>query len=205
MARAVEWSARHDGPSFEAAPQRVETISDQYGGETYQVRVYYRGPLRYAGSPSAIRLDVTWNEVLVDQPAIRALIHPYSDQGTLDEASGISCYTLVEILTEKLRAVGGQRRFAVSRDLYDIHRLVLAGVDVSSVITLIPRKFQARGLGVELMGVAQLEAHRAEYEEDWRRRLSHLVRGRAEFGQAWSTVLDVIREAEAHLGSSSVD
>ena len=48
-----------DGPNFAANPMRLEIIEDEYGSEPFAVRVYFRGPLHWGGSPRAIRLDVT--------------------------------------------------------------------------------------------------------------------------------------------------
>jgi predicted nucleotidyltransferase component of viral defense system len=114
--RATRWATDHDGPDFAASPARLEVIKDEYGSESYQVRVYYRGPLRWGGSPRAIRLDVTRDEQVLWSPASRPLIHPYSDAEDLGPVE-LTCYALEEILAEKVRAVAGQRRFAISRDL----------------------------------------------------------------------------------------
>ncbi len=97
--RAARWSTDHDGPDFGVSVSRVETLEDDYGQETYQVRLYYRGPLQWGGSPRAIRLDVTRDEVLVLPPVARSLIHPYSDADALGTPE-IPCYALEEILAE---------------------------------------------------------------------------------------------------------
>jgi len=34
-------------------------VDDEYGSESYQARIYYRGPLRWGGSPRTVKLDVT--------------------------------------------------------------------------------------------------------------------------------------------------
>ena len=107
--QATLWAEAADGPNYQAAPPRVEVINDAYGDETYQIRVYYRGPLQWGGSPRAIRVDVTRDERMMLPCTPRPVIHPYSDKSTLAQTN-ITCYTLVEILAEKIRAVGGQRR-----------------------------------------------------------------------------------------------
>ena len=198
IGRAAAWSQDRNGPVYDAAPWRVEMLSDTYGGETYQVRVYYRGPLRYTGSPRAIRLDVTRNEVLLTPAQALRLRHPYSDAGDLGAAPDIVCYSPEEIFAEKLRAVGGQRRFAVSRDLYDIHRLVQAGVSISEVIPLMSAKLAARGIDPISVNVGRVESRRDEFERDWQHRLSYLVQGNPDFAQAWATTLDALRQLDAH-------
>jgi hypothetical protein len=97
--RATRWAADHDGPDFAAAPARLEVIEDEYGSESYQVRVYYRGPLRWGGSPRAIRLDATRDEQALWPPAHRPLIHPNSDIGVLEPVE-LTCYGLEEMLAE---------------------------------------------------------------------------------------------------------
>lgn len=97
---------------------------------------------------------------------------------------------------------GGQRRFAISRDIYDIHRLVQSGVTVADVIPLLPAKFEARGLDIEGLNVERVIARRAAFEDDWNRRLSHLVQdvSPVAFDAAWETTVDVLRQVEESLG-----
>lgn len=197
-ARASEWSRDHDGPGFEAADTRIETSEDEYGRETYQARIYYRGPLRWSGRPRAIRLDVTRDEVMLSAPESRRLIHPYSDAESLAD-TGIPCYSLAEILAEKLRAIGGQRRFAISRDLYDIHHIVNAGVTVDQVAPMLAKKFAARGVDPAGLSLQRLVGRRNEFQEDWTRRLSYLIQGESglSFEAAWETMAHVIQQVEA--------
>ena len=200
--RATRWAIDHDGPDFAAAPPRVEVIKDEYGSESYQIRVYYRGPLRWGGSPRAIRLDVTREEQVLLPAVPRRLIHPYSDAEALG-AVELSCYALSETLAEKIRAVSGQRRFAVSRDLYDIHWLVQAGVSVASAAPLLPAKFAARGVDLTVLDANRLMARRAAFEEDWRRHLGHLVANAdaMAFATAWQTTVETMRLAETWLAA----
>jgi len=204
--RAAHWAAEHDGPDFAAAPARLEVVEDDYGSETYQVRVYCRGPLRWGGSPRAIRLDVTRDERLLLPAAPRRLIHVYSDAEVLGQME-IACYALDEMLAEKIRAVGGQRRFAISRDLYDIHQLVQAGVAVANVVPLLPAKFAARGVDMTALDVTRLLERRATFEEDWRRRLSYLVSSASAvtFTAAWQSTVEAVRMAQTVLRSHTGD
>jgi predicted nucleotidyltransferase component of viral defense system len=202
--RAVRWAAEADGPDYQASPLRIETLRDVYGSETYQVRVYYRGPLRWGGSPRVIRMDVTRDEKVVLPLAERHLIHPYSDEPALAQVE-IACYALTEILAEKMRAVGGQRRFAIARDLYDIHRLVQSGVAPADVIPLLPAKFEARGLPITALDVQKITARRSDFEDDWNRRLSYLVRDAhaVNFEAAWKTTVEALQRIEELLAQQS--
>jgi len=198
--RATRWATEANGPDYLASPPRLEIVRDEYGSETYQMRVYYRGPLQWGGSPRAIRMDITRDEEVLLSPMERPLIHPYSD-GTLLAQASVTCYTLTEILAEKIRAVGGQRRFAISRDLYDIHRLTRAGVALADVIPLLPAKFEARGLDMALLDTQKVTARRSDFEEDWNRRLSYLVRDAyaEDFEVAWMTTVEILQQIEYPL------
>lgn len=134
----------------------------------------------------------TWN----------SLIHPYSDAETL-ETTPIAYYALAEILAEKLRAVGAHRRFAASRDLYDIHRLIQAGISVAEVVPLLPDKFAARGVAMDTLDVEHLLNRRAEFEADWERRLRYLVPVRQDvsFESVWQSTVEAIRFVQDELRS----
>ena len=187
------WSLDADGPDFGAAPVRLEVVNDEYGLESYQARVYYRGPLRWGGPPRAIQLDVSRGEALLFPVTARALHHPYSDAGQLPPAA-IPCYDLAEMLTEKLRAVSGQRRFAISRDIYDIHQLVGRNIALAAVRQALPAKLAAKGLPPDIVTVASLVQRRPIFEDDWERRLAHLLPPRqpVTFDAAWQAVIELV-------------
>jgi predicted nucleotidyltransferase component of viral defense system len=190
----ARWVASQDGPNFLIEPIRFEVIDDEYGSESYQARIYYRGPLQWGGSPRTIRIDVTRYERL-SLPAISRLVsHSYSDTNYFEGAK-LFCYALEEVMAEKLRAVGGQRRFAVSRDVYDISNLYKAGVDLPKIKAILPQKFQARGLSLSQVSIDVLENRKSEFQRDWNRRLSYLVQEEQDnFESAWSNVTEILHQ-----------
>jgi len=198
--RARHWAVEHEGPDFAAAPARLEVVEDEYGSESYQVRVYFRGPLRWGGAPQAIRLDVTRDERLLLPAVPRHVIHPYSDARVLESVE-LPCYALAEILAEKLRAVGAQRRFAVSRDLYDVHWLIQAGISLAEIEPLLPDKFAARGAAMDRLDVDHLLSRHVEFRADWERRLQYLapVHQGVAFESAWQSAVEAIRLAQSAL------
>jgi len=192
----ADWSEEEGGPDFRAGPPLLETVSDEYGGETFELRVYFRGPLAWAGSPQAIRLHITRNERLVLPAEQRALLHAYSDADRL-RAPLLACYPLVEMLAEKLRALSGQRRFAIARDVYDVHRLAAVGVDVAILARVLKQKLEAKGMAPEAVNSAGLLARRDEFERNWERNLAYLLPSgqMVAFSDAWATALDLLESA----------
>jgi predicted nucleotidyltransferase component of viral defense system len=199
--QASTWSAERNGPDFAIQPVRVEVVEDEYGKESYQIRVYYHGPLVWGGSPRAIRVDVTRDEKLLIPPVPRLLLHPFSDAAALN-APSLHCYPLEEILVEKLRAIAGQRRFAVSRDLYDIYHLVNAGIRLDDVMPLVPIKFAARGVDIRGIAPEQLQERKPEFARDWQKRLSYLIADPNEvsFPDAWQVSMQWLTALKERVG-----
>ncbi len=184
------------GLNLSERPPRIEIVSDDYGKESYQVRLYYRGPLRWRGDPRAIRLDISHDEYLGLPAEARDIIHPYSD---LDLVTGVKipCYSLAEMFSEKLRALSGQRRYAIARDLYDVYQLVERGsLDLYDVISILPSKFSVKGLNFKEIEMDYVENRRDEFERDWNRSLRYLLptSEQTSFEEAWETLLELIRQ-----------
>ncbi|PKN97696.1 MAG: hypothetical protein CVU43_17065 [Chloroflexi bacterium HGW-Chloroflexi-5] len=192
ITKSVDWISDHDGPDFHVQPIHFKVVDDEYGSESYQARIYYRGPLRWGGSPRTVKLDVTRAEKILLQVNEKQIIHPYSDQVSFDDID-LACYCLEEVIAEKIRAVGGQRRFAVSRDLYDIYNLVSFGININAVKQILPEKFEIRGLSLEGIDIKNIEQRRSEFERDWERRLNYLVISKGlDFEKAWQCVLQLL-------------
>jgi len=169
-------------------------VNDEYGSESYQARIYYRGPLRWGGSPRTVKLDITRAETIFLPVKEKQIIHQYSDHTNFDN-SEIPCYSLEVVIAEKIRAIAGQRRFAVSRDLYDINSLETNGVDINAVKKILPEKFNIRGLDFHRIDINSIEIRRAEYELDWDRRLNYLITNNySEFESVWANILDLVKK-----------
>ena len=192
--KSVDWVSNYDGPDFHVQPIHFEVVDDEYGNESYQARIYYRGPLRWGGSPRTVKLDITRAEAILLPVNEKQIIHSYSDQASFADIN-LPCYSLEEVIAEKIRAVGGQRRFAVSRDLYDIYNLISTGIDVNAVKQILPRKFEIKGLTMRGIDVNNLKIRRSAFELDWERRLGYLVtKNNLEFETVWQHVLLLLDE-----------
>ena len=67
------------------------------------------------GEPAGVKLDLTIDEVLVSDAAVREVHHPYSDRPA--EGMHIQCYSFEQLFAEKIRALAERER---PRDLYDV-------------------------------------------------------------------------------------
>lgn len=155
---------------------------------TTQGRIAYRGP---NGNPSMpkVKLDLTSDEVLVNEPDIRRIQHPYSDSPTVKE---VLCYSIAELFGEKLRALAERCR---PRDLYDVvhmHRHPdLIGLD-KAVRAILERKCAHAGIEVPTADVIRSSPFRAEIESEWENMLGHqLPRPLPPFESFWNSVDDV--------------
>ncbi len=184
---------------FGLRPLRVETIEDDCGKETYRARLYYRGPLRRAGDPRAIRLDVTLDEVVVFPPVLRPIIHPYSDAPVLS-ATRVSCYDLREVLVEKVRALLGQRRYAIARDLYDMLQLrERVPLEVSDLAAVLPDKLSVKGLS-PVLDLQQVRGRKDAFRLDWEKNLVHLLPHRVEeFDRVWERGMEFLNDVAGAL------
>ncbi|MBN2028641.1 nucleotidyl transferase AbiEii/AbiGii toxin family protein [bacterium] len=88
------------------------------GKPSAQGKIGYKGPMQPGGSLPNIKLDLTADEVLVLEPVIRIVHHPYSDNP--EQKISIRCYAFEELFAEKIRALSERLR---PRDLYDVIHL----------------------------------------------------------------------------------
>ncbi len=166
----------------------VEVMNDDYGRESVEIKVPYRGALRM-GSAQNVQLHLSADEELAFEPVTRSLLHPYEDAPALE--CRIRSYALEEVLAEKLRAAAGQRRHAVARDIYDIASVVRRGADAEAALSALPRK--AAYKGVDLSGAAaRFRAREHEYAASWDRTLEYLVVDDLSFGDAFSVAADLL-------------
>jgi predicted nucleotidyltransferase component of viral defense system len=185
----LEAAAEVSGIDFFVEPPSTSIVFDGIGSETLEMRFYFRATLDYGGSPRAIRLDITLDEDLYLSPDLRSISHPYSDAGQLGHVE-IPCYRLEEVMAEKLRALLDQRIYAVSRDIYDVSRLLGQRVHRNTVLDILPRKFWSKGLTLDRTSVVRLRDRKAEYASDWQRNLLRLLPATEspDFETAWQAV-----------------
>lgn len=161
------------GIDFNAQDPQLDVIKEEYGRESLRFRIYFQGA-HPRPNPRAIQLDITRHETVAFEPVTRRVQHDYSDG---EERSGWEwrSYALEEMLAEKLRAVLGQRRYAIARDLYDIHTLSGKDLDLDAVQEALPAKVAAREINAGDFSAERMVTRRNDFEDDWYRNLIPLV------------------------------
>lgn len=190
----LDMIATEVGIDFGVQAPRTEILKDERDRESLQMRLYYRGPHRSAASPRAIRLDVSGSEAVVFDPVPRPVVHPYSDATEMGELLW-RCYSLEEMMAEKVRALIGQRRYAISRDFYDIYAVLQSGVDESRIRAVMPEKLATKDISAAETDFERMLSRKAEFETDWSRNLMSLLpSGEApDFEKAWTTATEFVR------------
>jgi len=102
------------GLSIQNKNIKIDPFPDKKG-LFIQIKVPYQSPLMPSGSLPRIKLDLTQDEVIEDDPSWNPLMHDYSDEKLV--SIPIQSYSLDEIFAEKCRALVQRTR---PRDLYDV-------------------------------------------------------------------------------------
>jgi predicted nucleotidyltransferase component of viral defense system len=167
---------------------RFDVIKNPRGKTSVEGRLYYRGPSRTHRDLPRIKIDLTADEVLVLEPVIRPVHHPYSDQPK--EGIFIQCYSFEELFSEKVRALMERQR---PRDLYDVIHLYrnAAFQDRRPVILdALTKKCSFRGLPLPTYEDLQRRPERVELEQEWANMLGHQLPALPPFRQFLSELLD---------------
>lgn len=174
----------------------VDIIEDDYGKESYEVRVYYFGPWNYGGSPRSIRIHTNRDESLVFPTNMQYVFHQYSDREELPSAT-IQVYSLEEMMAEKLRAFSGQRKQAIPHDIFDLYHLSRNVESIDKIVEAFPQKCQAKGISLDSIDLDKVMARRGEYENNWRQGLEYLIpiNLKISFEEAWNTAIRLLKKA----------
>ncbi len=146
LAEVAEWIEDECGLRFPRADFKVEEYENPRGNPSYQAKVPFVGPV---GMPrrslQRVKFDITQDEVIVDEPAVREVHHGYDDAA--DPPARVRCYSINEVLAEKTRAL--VERHGRARDVYDvvnISRNFRDEIDAEISRQVAERKFAFKGL-----------------------------------------------------------
>ena len=167
--------------------------TNKRGNLTIEGRIAYIGPLGMP-TPPKVKLDLTADEAIVRPLERRPVSHPFSDVGSRHSTAhlaDVQCYSLPELLGEKLRALVERCR---PRDLYDIvhtHRHPDLIGRASDVAEILEAKCAHVDIDPPTLGTILGSRFRDEIEAEWSNMLGHQLPFLPPFEDFWSQLDNV--------------
>ncbi|MDR3339655.1 MAG: nucleotidyl transferase AbiEii/AbiGii toxin family protein [Candidatus Symbiothrix sp.] len=134
-------------------PGKVEPITsyDKYCGYKTVIQFWGANHKRNQQPPhnsrwqTSIKIEMISFEIVVDKPDYRILYDEFSDSSCF-EGIKIPCYSLLEIISEKFRALL-QRSYSAPRDYYDLwHLLKSENIDWEKITNIFKQKLEYKNL-----------------------------------------------------------
>ncbi len=152
-------------------------ILDENEGDGINFYISYIGPLGGVGSNKKVKIDISTNEKLEFGPVLKKILLNYTDQ---DEHQ-LLCYTLEEILIEKMRTVMQRMQ---ARDFFDIwYLLEVHGIDVSFYQNEFSNKCKSKNLDSKDFS-KKLTERLPQYKGRWEGALKEQIRELPDFNSA---------------------
>ena len=184
------WVYDSTGIEIPTETLRFDRYENPRGKISVQGRVGYWGPMQQKrGGTPRIKLDLTDDEILVLEPVMREVHHPYSDRP--EDGIHVSCYGFEEVFAEKIRALAERER---PRDLYDVvhlYRREGLNPDRALILSTLTEKCQFKRIDVPTMEILTNQPQREDLEADWEHMLAHQLPVLPPFQQFWDELSDV--------------
>jgi len=161
----------------------IDDNEHEDGGINFYIS--YVGPLGGMGANKRVKVDISKSEKLQFEPVEKNVITTYTDQ----EDHKLLCYSLEEILVEKLRSVMQRMQ---ARDFYDIwYLLETHGLDIDFYINEFIAKCESKDVNPNDF-FKKLDQRMPQYKARWQKSMKDQIQDLPEFGQ-------VERELMRHL------
>lgn len=168
----------------------LEIIDDnehEDGGINFYIS--YVGPLGGKGANKRVKVDISRTEKLEFEPVIRDVFCNYSDL----EEHQLLCYSLEEVLVEKLRSVLQRMQ---ARDFYDIWYLMeVHGMDINFLLNEFKSKCENKNVNPSEFG-AKLEQRLPQYEGRWQKSMKDQIKDLPDFNQVERELIRNLRKLE---------
>jgi len=186
----ADWIDETTGIEIPKELIRFEVYPNPHGGTSVEGRISFRGPTQRERDLTRVRLDLTSDEVLVLEPVMRKVHHPYTD----NPAGGIEvqCYPFEEVFAEKFRALKERLR---PRDLYDVIHLYRHDnlrPDRQAVMETLNEKCRFKGMSVPTTQDFMEHPGRQELEAEWGNMLAHQLPELPPFQEFWQELPTVL-------------
>ena len=147
--------------------------------------ISYIGPLGGQGSHKRVKVDISRSEELEFEPELQPVILSYSDQ----EDHELLCYSLEEVLVEKMRSVMQRMQ---PRDFYDIwYLLEIHEMDIEFYLNEFRAKCESKGIDPKLF-FEKLEHRKPSYKGRWQQSMAAQINNLPDFDS-------VDRETQRHF------
>ena len=157
------------------------SVQNEIQYETGNLNFYlaYTGPLGGAGANKDIKVDISQDELIYNAPEEKKIINTYSD---LEEEYSIFCYSLGEVIAEKMRSI--MQRTA-PRDIYDLWYLFeVEGQDIEDHVFAFQDKTKHKGFEPkELTRV--IEQKEKTFAKHWKDHLTNQMTEIPDFNDVW--------------------
>lgn len=164
----------------------LEIIDDnEYEDGGINFYISYVGPLGGMGTNKRVKVDISRSEQLQFEPIIINVFLTYSDQ----EEHKLLCYTLEEILVEKLRSVMQRMQ---ARDFYDIwYLLEIHGLEIDFYVNEFIVKCKSKKVNPQDF-FTKLEQRLPQYKARWQKSMKEQIQDLPNFDK-------VEREVKRHI------
>lgn len=161
----------------------IDNNEHEDGGINFYIS--YIGPLGGQGNNKQVKIDISKSEQLVFEPIMKDVFIGYSDV----EEHQLLCYSLEEVLVEKMRSVMQRMQ---ARDFYDIwYLLEQQGMEVDLYLNEFKTKCKSKELN-HMDFADKLAKRLPQYKGRWKSSLSEQIKDLPDFDQ-------VEREMQRHL------
>ena len=161
----------------------IDQNDHEDGGMNFYIQ--YVGPLGGVGAHKRVKVDISRSEELVFEPVNREVFLAYSDQ----EEYKLLCYSLEEVLVEKLRSTIQRMQ---SRDFYDIwYLLEIHEMDIDFYIPEYKTKCESKGVDPSTFH-SNLDKRINQYKGRWEKSMNDQIKDLPDFDT-------VLRELNRHF------
>jgi len=161
----------------------IDNNEHEDGGINFYIS--YIGPLGGQGNNKKVKVDISRSEQLVFEPVMKGVFISYSDL----EEHQLLCYSLEEVLVEKMRSVMQRMQ---ARDFYDIwYLLEVHEMQVDFYVSEFEKKCKIKEL-LHTDFLKKLNERLPQYKGRWKSSMSEQIKNLPDFDQ-------VEREIQRHL------
>lgn len=175
----------HEHSGIEIPKEKIafEIYKNTRSQLSVQGKIAYRGPMGRRSSEPTVKLDLNWDEILVESPVLREIHHPYSDQALNN--TKIPTYPIEEIFAEKLRAL--VQRMS-PRDLYDIIHLYKNErfrPNREKVLTILKKKCEFKSVDMPTLSLVNSLSAKEDLIVDWENMLMNQIADLEPYSYYW--------------------